>query len=80
MKRKKLKFMNIGGQVLTRSDMKNIMAGSGGGGSAECQACLPCFVGPGSSEIDQYICCMGYETCETGTSFVQCDNQPALTC
>ncbi|MDR8393846.1 hypothetical protein NC796_22020 [Aliifodinibius sp. S!AR15-10] len=36
MKRKRLKFMNIGDQVLTRREMKSIMAGSGSGGSDYC--------------------------------------------
>ncbi|MDR8393839.1 hypothetical protein NC796_21985 [Aliifodinibius sp. S!AR15-10] len=31
MKRKKLKFMDLGGNTLSRREMKSIMAGSGGG-------------------------------------------------
>ncbi|MDR8393842.1 hypothetical protein NC796_22000 [Aliifodinibius sp. S!AR15-10] len=79
MKRKKLKFMDLGGKTLSRGEMKSIMAGSGGGGSGvggdECQACYYCDL-----PDQRYICCIGTETCESGNGYVKCDSQPALVC
>lgn len=43
MERKKLGFMNINrGEILTRDEMRSVLAGSGGSGGQECN-CLYCY-------------------------------------
>jgi hypothetical protein len=63
---KKLTFMNIKTQPLTREEMRNVMAGSGGSG---------CSCNCGTNE---FACCKGGGcTCEPATKQGVCDCAPA---
>jgi len=58
--------------TLDREEMRNSMAGSGGGGS--CQACVNC---PSYSDVGM-VCCAGYNSCwdfqYASDPYVTCDN------
>ncbi|HYX09037.1 MAG TPA: hypothetical protein VE912_20055, partial [Bacteroidales bacterium] len=68
MKRKELSFMNVKeADLLSRDEMRNIMAGSGN----ICNVCTNC--GP-SYNVGE-VCCYGVTSCDTlGSSAVVCDN------
>jgi len=62
------------GHALGRSEMKKLMAGSGG---TTCEACVECW-----SHLygTTYECCYGTYSCEKGSAYVRCDNGPIQSC
>ncbi|MGF1670150.1 MAG: hypothetical protein ACFCU6_06860 [Balneolaceae bacterium] len=57
MKKSKLNVMDLG-QLLTRTEMKKIMAGSGGGGSCG-SYCFGCSLADGGSGCMKWTCVDG---------------------
>jgi hypothetical protein len=63
---KKLTFMNVKEEdILTREEMRNVMAGSGG---CTCQVTVDC---PPNADYGM-VSCIG-STCSTGVNYVECD-------